>query len=117
LPVTRDAELVDPQSSVRNRCRSSSGMRISLLIGQLSGTKADAASESVRQSNPKNRVAAFIAAITDHVLPLFLVIVGLQSGPRLTGRENNRLRVAGPGEGMDLVFSRGNGKSLATISR
>ena len=40
------------------------------------------------ESEAENHVAALVAAVTDYVLPIFFVIVGLLLGPGLAGREN-----------------------------
>jgi hypothetical protein len=69
------------------------------------------------QRKAENCVAAFIAAIADDVFPVFLVIVGLFLGPGLTGGKIDGLGLAGPGEGVDLVFTRGDGKGLAAVGR
>ncbi len=69
------------------------------------------------ERDAENHVATLIAAVTDHVLPLFLVIVVLLLGPGLAGSEINCLRVLRPGEGVDFVGAGGDGKSLATAGR
>ena len=53
----------------------------------------------------EDRVAALGGAILHDILPFFLVVVLLRLAPGLARREVDRLRIGGPGEGVDVFFS------------
>ena len=81
------------------------GAGIFFRVGDLFRTERGVACQGFVESDAENHVAALVAAVTDHVFPIFLVIVVLLLGPGLAGREIDCLRVARPGKGVDFVFA------------
>src|SRR4051812_35132791 len=65
------------------------------------------------QVNAENRVSTLTIAVADHIFPVFLIRVFLFFGQWLTSCVVERVGINGPGEGVDLLFGRGNRNSLA----
>ena len=65
----------------------------------------------------EDRVTAFGGAVLQNVFPFFLVSIFLIFGPRLARGVVDGLRIGGPGEGVDVFFSFGDGEGFAAAGR
>ena len=70
--------------------------------------------EGGREIQGKDGIAAFSGAVLDYIFPLFLVVVLLRLGPRIPRGEIERLRIGGPGEGVNLFLSLGYCEGLSS---
>ena len=61
--------------------------------------------QRIIEPNPKNHVAALIAAVPDHIFPIFFMIVGLLLRPGLARRKVNCLRIRAPSQTHELLRS------------
>src|SRR5258708_7862706 len=101
----RYGDLTPTKRRKRNYGRSGCCARIFFGLRKLFGigAKRGVARQGFIERDAENHVAALVAAIKDHILPIFLVIVILLLAPRLAASEINSLRVFRPGKGMDFV--------------